>query len=139
MNHWKSNLIFNDLHPLSRLKLENQLKVIVSSEDSAKHCFKYEWTLVDANFSAGPCLNDDLVADGFCDDDTNNLACNFDGGDCCGFEVLEDYCDDCDCLEDWVLPVEEEEEEENENGKKLIFSNFSCMFLNPNIFFQFEF
>ena len=101
MNRWKSNLIFNDLHPLSRLKLENQLKVIVSSEDSAKHCFKYEWTLVDANFSAGPCLNDDLVADGFCDDDTNNLACNFDGGDCCGFEVLEDYCDDCDCLEGW--------------------------------------
>ena len=42
-----------------------------------------------------------MVADGFCDDDTNNLACNFDGGDCCGFEVLEDYCDDCNCHEDW--------------------------------------
>ena len=24
-------------------------------------------------------------------------------------------------------------------GKKLFFSNFSCMFLNPNIFFKFEF
>ena len=73
----------------------------MSSEDWAKHCFKDEWTLADANFSAGPCLNDDLVADGYCDDDTNNLACNYDGGDCCGFEVLEDYCDDCDCLEGW--------------------------------------
>ena len=42
-----------------------------------------------------------MVADGYCDDDTNNLACNYDGGDCCGYEVLEDYCDDCDCLEGW--------------------------------------
>ena len=42
-----------------------------------------------------------MVADGFCDDDTNNLACDFDGGDCCGLEVLEAYCDDCDCHEDW--------------------------------------
>ena len=57
--------------------------------------------LVDSDISAGPCLNDDLVADGFCDDDTNNLVCNFDGGDCCGFEVLEEYCDDCNCHEDW--------------------------------------
>ena len=24
-------------------------------------------------------------------------------------------------------------------GKDIFFSNFSCMFLNPNIFFQFEF
>ena len=55
--------------------------------------------LVDSILSAGPCLNDDLVADGYCDDETNNLACNYDGGDCCGFEVLEDYCDACDCLE----------------------------------------
>ena len=26
-----------------------------------------------------------------------------------------------------------------EEGKNILFSNFSCMFLNPNIFFQFEF
>ena len=91
----------------------------MSSEDCAAHCFKNKWTLVDANFSAGPCLNDDLVADGFCDDDTNNLACNFDGGDCCGFEVLEDYCDDCNCHEDWV---------EDEGQKLLLFLTdlFSC-------------
>ena len=54
---------------------------------------------VDSDISAGPCLNDYLVADGFCDDDTNNLACNFDGGDCCGFRVLEEYCDACNCHE----------------------------------------
>ena len=75
--------------------------------------------LVDSDISAGPCLNDDLVADGFCDDDTNNLACNFDGGDCCGFEVLEDYCDDCDCLEDWVEP-------EGQNLLLVLTDPFSC-------------
>ena len=101
-------------------KLENQLKVIVSSEDWAKHCFKNEWTLADANFSAGPCLNDDLVADGYCDDDTNNLACNYDGGDCCGFEVLEDYCDDCDCLEGW---------DEDEGQKLLLFFDWLTGYL----------
>ena len=53
-----------------------------------------------------------MVADGYCDDDTNNLACNYDGGDCCGFEVLEDYCDDCDCLEGW---------DEDEGQKLLLF------------------
>ena len=38
-----------------------------------------------------------LVANGFCNDETNNLECNYDGGDCCGC-VLTDYCSDCQCL-----------------------------------------
>ena len=27
------------------------------------------------------------IGDGFCDDDTNNAACEYDGGDCCGDSV----------------------------------------------------
>ena len=38
-----------------------------------------------------------LVANGFCNDETNNQECNYDGGDCCGC-ILTDYCSDCQCL-----------------------------------------
>ena len=62
-----------------------------------------------------------MVADGYCDDDTNNLACNYDGGDCCGYEVLEDYCDDCDCLEGW---------DEVEGQKLLLFFDWLTLILS---------
>ena len=39
-----------------------------------------------------------FVEDYFCNDETNNAACNYDGGDCCGSCVLRDYCSDCECL-----------------------------------------
>ena len=37
-------------------------------------------------------------ADGICDDENNNEACFFDGGDCCGPNVNTDYCTVCQCL-----------------------------------------
>ena len=37
-----------------------------------------------------------LVGDGFCNDETNNAGCNFDGGDCC-FNVNSDVCSECIC------------------------------------------
>ena len=39
-----------------------------------------------------------LVQNGFCNDETNIAACNYDGGDCCGSCVLTEYCSNCDCL-----------------------------------------
>ena len=38
-----------------------------------------------------------LVGDGFCNDETNNAACNYDGGDCCSYEISKDYCSECNC------------------------------------------
>ena len=35
-----------------------------------------------------------LVGDGFCNEETNNAICNFDGGDCCGVCVNTDHCSD---------------------------------------------
>ena len=35
--------------------------------------------------------------DGFCDDDTNIIECNYDGGDCCLPEVITEYCSECKC------------------------------------------
>ena len=40
-----------------------------------------------------------MVGDGYCDDITNNLDCNYDGGDCCGSFVNNQYCTECQCLE----------------------------------------
>ncbi len=39
-----------------------------------------------------------LVTNGFCDDESNNADCNYDGGDCCGSCIDTDYCSQCACL-----------------------------------------
>ena len=46
----------------------------------------------------GAC-NQGWIADGFCDDINNNLACTYDGGDCCGSNVITFTCTHCLCLE----------------------------------------
>ena len=38
--------------------------------------------------------------DNYCDDENNNEACFFDGGDCCGSNVNTQYCSVCQCLEE---------------------------------------
>ena len=40
----------------------------------------------------------ELVGDGYCNDETNNIHCNFDGGDCCYFCLITNFCSDCLCL-----------------------------------------
>jgi len=37
--------------------------------------------------------------DKWCDDENNNAACNFDGGACCGANVIKTYCKKCECLQ----------------------------------------
>merc|ERR1711997_706547 len=39
------------------------------------------------------------VGDNYCDDQCNNEENDFDGGDCCGDDVNEQYCSVCECLE----------------------------------------
>ena len=45
------------------------------------------------------CSNQNWHADGYCDDENNNEACFFDGGDCCGSNVNTNYCTECLCLD----------------------------------------
>ena len=45
------------------------------------------------------CINVLWVGDGYCDDVNNNNECEWDGGDCCGENIIDDYCYECDCLE----------------------------------------
>ena len=35
--------------------------------------------------------------DDFCDDINNKKECNYDGGDCCGLSVQNNFCVDCSC------------------------------------------
>ena len=37
--------------------------------------------------------------DEFCDDENNNAGCNYDGGACCGQNVIKNFCSDCNCRE----------------------------------------
>ena len=47
----------------------------------------------------GENCNQGWINDGFCDDINNNFDCNFDGGDCCGSNVIQGLCIQCQCLE----------------------------------------
>jgi hypothetical protein len=44
-----------------------------------------------------------FVADGVCNDKTNNAECEYDGGDCCLMNVNTDSCSDCNCLGSGVI------------------------------------
>ena len=38
-----------------------------------------------------------LIGNGFCNDETNNAECNYDGGDCC-VNIRGQFCSECNCL-----------------------------------------
>ena len=39
------------------------------------------------------CGSPQWFGDGYCDDDNNNEDCEWDGGDCCGDDVLDSFCE----------------------------------------------
>ena len=41
-----------------------------------------------------------LIGNGKCNDETNNLSCDFDGGDCCIECTVKTDCTDCICKQD---------------------------------------
>ena len=43
------------------------------------------------------CAYSGWTGDGYCDDVSNILECNFDGGDCCLPNKVTDYCTECIC------------------------------------------
>ena len=76
--------------------------------DSSLYCPDIEWTYTTAapmtnapNFYIGgySSCQDDWIGDGYCDDDNNNAACSYDGGDCCGDTIIMSYCSACQCLD----------------------------------------
>ena len=51
------------------------------------------------------CGSPQWQGDGYCDDDNNNEACEWDGGDCCGNHVDTTYCSACKCLDPTTTPT----------------------------------
>merc|ERR1719464_1841262 len=57
------------------------------------------------NTTAAPpndgCGSPGWANDVWCDDENNNAACNWDGGDCCfnDYQGYDSYCTDCECIE----------------------------------------
>ena len=63
---------------------------------------------------------DEWIGDGYCDDNNNNVACNFDNGDCCSSGVIgwDKYCIDCDCLTPATTCEDKETEKKCNKWKK---------------------
>jgi len=55
------------------------------------------------NGTTSDCGSPQWFGDGWCDDENNNAACGWDGGDCCvstnGGPINETYCKVCQCLD----------------------------------------
>jgi hypothetical protein len=50
--------------------------------------------------TAGGCTgNTGWIGDDYCDDENNNVECSYDGGDCCGCNVVTSWCSVCACLD----------------------------------------
>ena len=54
---------------------------------------------IQCNYDGGDCCGP-MVANGVCQDDLNIPQCAFDGGDCCGSCVITTDCSECECLID---------------------------------------
>ena len=39
-----------------------------------------------------------FIGDGVCNDETNIAGCNYDGGDCCGYNITSEHCTECTCI-----------------------------------------
>ena len=57
-----------------------------------------EISIRNGNLTVKGCKWTKLVGDGYCNDETNNIHCNFDGGDCCYSYVVKSFCSECKCL-----------------------------------------
>ena len=68
---------------------------------NTNYCYNCE--CLDPNFNdtllPNGCIIPSWAGDNSCDDINNNEECNWDGGDCCGFNVNTNYCYYCECLD----------------------------------------
>ena len=53
-------------------------------------------------FVVTDCPQPTLIANGYCNDETNTQECSFDGGDCCGSCINIDLCTNCSCIDNVI-------------------------------------
>ena len=68
-----------------------------ANKEYCSHCECYHNEMCTAR------ITHPTVGDGYCNDETNIVACNYDGGDCCGVCLIGKYCSACKCLSDIVV------------------------------------
>ena len=56
-----------------------------------------DYSLHTISFLVPGCDNVAMVGNGFCNDETNNQDCNYDGGDCCVLDANTSACSECVC------------------------------------------
>ena len=61
--------------------------------------FVFCTTVSQHDYSSLGCVDPDYKGDGGCDDQNNNAGCEYDGGDCCGNDVVTTFCTECQCLD----------------------------------------
>ena len=59
----------------------------------------------------------DYFGDGYCDDTLNIPSCDYDGGDCCGPDVMTHFCYACECLTGGSEDGNKEENETSSGGE----------------------
>ena len=68
---------------------------------NTKNCTLCECKTENIEVTKIPLYEDDiknpLIGDGYCNDETNNANCNYDGGDCCWENVNTEFCSECVC------------------------------------------
>ena len=56
-------------------------------------------SVTDEPATDGDCAEPWYKNDGECDDENNFADCDYDGGDCCGANVVTTWCSVCACLD----------------------------------------
>jgi len=66
----------------------------------APHTWSYYYYYYGHGYTSdADCASPWYKADGECDDENNVAECEYDGGDCCGFEIVTTWCTECLCLD----------------------------------------
>ena len=78
---------------VKELSTQHQMTFTGNATLYQKHCLAGDIRYADW-WRIGP---PSLVKNGFCNDETNNAACNYDGGDCC-ININDSFCSECTCF-----------------------------------------
>merc|ERR1711992_375708 len=61
-----------------------------NTEDIAKNVALIAQT--NLTLAENSCAKPHFIGDGYCDDELNKEECNYDGGDCCGMSLDNNFC-----------------------------------------------
>ena len=86
------------------MKLHPLLDRVYKSEDQLPHlvCSLSLFCSINVFLTSiviSGCVHPNLIGNGVCNDEANTIVCNYDGGDCCGFNINKESCIQCTCAQ----------------------------------------